>query len=318
MKLKNFTASDMAEAFALVKEALGADAVIISHEKTPDGRILLTAAVEDDEELLFDEREELEVRPSRRIFNDSVIRECLDYHGVLDVVRDRILSSVRRISAETGVFEDRKLLELCFADIFSFKNILDLQMPVKLFMGVPGSGKSTAIAKVATRAKLRNISCCIISADNVRAAAGTQLKAFADILETPFFEVAGSRGLFDAVKSLNGRYDLTLIDTPGINPFSEAQVDKVSGLSEAVRADVVLTMDAGKNTLEAVEIADIFCNIGARLLLPTRLDLTRRVGALLSVASCCEMSFCAAGVSGSIAEGLAEVDGKSLAKLVLA
>ena len=31
MKLKNFTASDMAEAFALVKEALGADAVIISH-----------------------------------------------------------------------------------------------------------------------------------------------------------------------------------------------------------------------------------------------------------------------------------------------
>ena len=89
-------------------------------------------------------------------------------------------------------------------------------------------------------------------------------------------------------------------------------------MTEAVRADMILTMDAGKNTFEAVEIADIFAGIGARFLLPTRLDLTRRIGALLSVAACCEFGFCSASVSSSIAKGLSPVDGEALAKLVLA
>ena len=59
-------------------------------------------------------------------------------------------------------------------------------------------------------------------------------------------------------------------------------MEKVSLLAEAVRADMILTVDAGKNTFEAVEIADIFAEIGARFLLPTRLDLTRRIDTVLS------------------------------------
>ena len=157
-----------------------------------------------------------------------------------------------------------------------------------------------------------------MSTDNVRAGANSQLQAFADILGTDFCFVKTPRGLYDTVEEARQKYALVLIDTPGINPFLPEEVEKVSLLAEAVRADMILTMDAGKNTFEAVEIADIFAEIGARFLLPTRLDLTRRIGALLSVAACCEFGFCSASVSSSIAKGLSPVDGEALAKLVLA
>ena len=201
--------------------------------------------------------------------------------------------------------------------MFKFHDVLDCKQPVKMFMGVPGSGKSTAIAKVATQAKLQKLSACIISTDNVRAGANSQLQAFADILGTNFRFVKTPRGLYDMVEEAKQKYTLVLIDTPGINPFQTEEVEKVSLLTEAVRADVILTMDAGKNTMEAVEIADVFAEIGAKYLLPTRLDLTRRIGALLSVAACCDFGFCGASVSSSIAKGLSKVDNASLAKLVL-
>ena len=110
-----------------------------------------------------------------------------------------------------------------------------------------------------------------MSTDNVRAGANSQLQAFADILGTDFCFVKTPRGLYDTVEEARQKYALVLIDTPGINPFLPEEVEKVSLLAEAVRADMILTMDAGKNTFEAVEIADIFAEIGARFLLPTRL-----------------------------------------------
>lgn len=318
MKLKNFIAPDMASAFALVREALGDEAVIISHEKKANGQIEIVAAVEDVEEISFDEEEKVAVQPSRWRYDDAELRESLDYHGVLDVIKERVLARCRKIATEEKISSEQELLTQCFDKMFVFHNVLDLRQPVKMFMGVPGSGKSTAIAKTATQARLQNISCSIISTDNVRAGANGQLQAFADILETDFTFVKSPRGLFDAVEKAKKQYQLILIDTPGINPFIEAEVEKVSLLTEAVKADMILTMDAGKNTYEAVEIADIFAQIGAGYLLPTRLDLTRRIGALLSVASCCELGFCSASVSSSIAKGLSAIDSKSLAKLILA
>lgn len=318
MKLKNFTAPDMASAFAMVREALGEEAVIISHEKNASGQINLIAAIEEPDEISFDIKEKIEVRPSKWKYDDSLLRESLDYHCVLDVVEERILARCRKISAEENIRDDKNLLTACFETMFTFHNVLDFSRPVKMFLGVPGSGKSTAIAKAATQATLQGIGCCIVSTDNVRAGANNQLQAFADILETEFRFVKTPRGLYEKVEEAKKQFALVLVDTPGINPFVAEEVEKLNLLTEAVKADVILTMDAGKNTGEAVEIADIFTEIGARFLLPTRLDLTRRIGALLSVASCCELGFCSASVSSSIAKGLSPINAQSLAKLVLA
>ena len=316
MRLKPFIAANMTEAFALVRQELGDDAVIVDTENLPGGKVRLIAALEE-EDVFFDDKEQPQSAPRRVDFDDSLIRECLEYHGVIDVVKGKILAQLRNIHKEQGINEDKYLLENSFKRIFRFSSLFNRDRRLKLFMGVPGSGKSTAIAKFAAQGKFNNFKSCIISTDNVRAGANSQLKAFADILEVPFIFAADARKLFEQAEAEVKNYDYVLIDTPGINPFIPAEVEKLSLLTEAVKADMILTMDAGRNQYEAVESADIFCSAGAEYLLPTRMDLTRRVGALLSVAGCTGLSFCSAGVSSKIASGLADVSSGSLAILVL-
>mgnify|MGYP004593806337 FL=1 len=317
MKIKSFSAATSMEAMRLASEALGRDAVIISTETLEDGQVRITAALEEKEEISFNEDDELKLLDSRTVFDDSIIRECLNYHSVLDLVKERVLSRVRGISKSQKIFDDEKLLTACFKEMFKFSAPLNTPLKIKLFMGTSGSGKSTAIAKTATQAKLKNISACIISTDNVRAGANQQLEAFAQILDVDFMFCKNGRMLFDTVKEVENKYELVLIDTPGINPFIPEDVGKVGAFVEAVSADAILTMASGLNTYEAIEIAEVFTELGARYLMPTRMDLTRRIGSLLSVASCCELGFCSAGVSASIAKGLAEITPRSLARLIL-
>lgn len=317
MKIKNITAPNMMTALAEVKAQLGDEAIIISSENTADGNIIVTAALEDEFEINFDDRDEVEVIPLRGVFEDKYLRECLEYHTVVSTIGEKIMATARQISSEQQLFNDRLVLEKTFEKLYDYQDILDLRQPVKLFMGTPGSGKSTAIAKTATLAKFKKIPSCIISTDNVRAGANKQLEAFAKILELDFYFCNDERSLYQKVNEVKNRYQLILIDTPGINPFIDNEVDRVGKFSEIVKNQAILTMDTGRNTLEAVEIAEIFFRIGARCLLPTRLDLTRRIGSILSVAACCNFSFCAASVSSSIANGLAAIDSQSLAKLVL-
>ncbi|MDR1025938.1 MAG: hypothetical protein LBL47_00935, partial [Lactobacillus sp.] len=157
----------------------------------------------------------------------------------------------------------------------------------------------------------------IISTDNVRAGANKQLEAFADILDVDFKFVKGGKALFTMVQERNNNYDMVLVDTPGINPFDEEDVEKIREICDSLKGDKIMTIDAGKNTFEAVEIGGIFKEIGANLFLPTRLDLTKRIGSTLSIASCCELGFCAASVSANIAKGLANVSNKSLTQLIM-
>lgn len=307
----------MMAALAEVKAQLGDEAIIISSENTADGQILVTAALEEDFEINFDERDEVEVVATKGVFDDRYLRDCLEYHAVVQNVGEKIMAVARQISAEQQIFDDKLILEKTFDKLYAYQDILDLRQPVKLFMGTPGSGKSTAIAKAATLAKFKKISTCIISTDNVRAGANKQLEAFAKILELDFYFCKDERSLYQQVNDAKKRYALILIDTPGINPFIDNEVNRVGKLGEVVKNQAILTIDTGRNTFEAVEIAEIFAKIGACCLLPTRLDLTRRIGSIMSVAACCDFSFCAASVSSSIANGLAPIDSRALAKLVL-
>ena len=81
---------------------------------------------------------------------------------------------------------------------------------------------------------------------------------------------------------------------------------------------MIMTLDGGRNVSDSVEIADIFSSLGADCLLPSRLDLTRRAGAVLSVPGCTGFRLGAAGVGASIVQGLSKVDSRSLTKLILA
>lgn len=316
MKIKKFIAATMPAALAQIKNELGDEAVILSSENI-DGRLHLTVAVDETEDFDFAEDETVKEIDTKAFFDETSLREALDYHGVLDLVQYHVLSACREANRKYGRADDMFVMRKALEQTFRFKPLFGEMTPVKMFMGTPGSGKSTAIAKVATQAKFKGIKTAVVSTDNTRAGANKQLEAFADILEVDFVFYKEARELFRYIKNHSGEYGCILIDTPGINPFVKAELDKVAPFADSLKCDKILTFDAGRNVYEAVEAAEIFGELGATGLLPTRLDLTRRIGSVLSIADCCNMALSGASVSASIAKGMAEMDAASLAKLIL-
>jgi flagellar biosynthesis protein FlhF len=111
--------------------------------------------------------------------------------------------------------------------------------------------------------------------------------------------------------------DAAVIDTAGCNPLDRAGLKQLGDAAQAARAELILVMAAGGDVLESAECALAFAEAGARALITTRLDATRRLGAVLSAADVGRLGLAAAGVSPSIGDGLIEIDPVALARLIL-
>ena len=314
MRIRKFVDKDIGQLMLLVKKELGPDAVIISTSLLPDGQTELIAAIEEEDFDFGPDFEQPEIMPA--CYTDTKLREALSFHAPTGEVQAKMLAAARQYAAEHHSNDDGEILFNCLQQSLQYYDIFDCEHPVLLFAGIQGSGKTTALVKIATLAKLKKLPVAIISTDNVRAGSNTQLKAFADILEADFQVVRQNTVLYDKVLSAQEQYPLVLIDTPGINPFSSKELARLAEICRAVACRKILVADAGHNAEEAVEAAELFSGLGLDCLLPTRLDLTRRLGAVLSVAAAgYKLGY--ASVSSSITKGLARVTNQSLTKLIL-
>ena len=129
--------------------------------------------------------------------------------------------------------------------------------------------------------------------------------------------------------SLPGRHEITRL--PGIVksrdvgielPHSEELapetiIDVHRQLIEAADAEPVLVLAAGGDVAEAAEIVGSFAAIGARRMVVTRLDISRRLGAMLVVAEAGPLAFSDVSFSPQVARGLKFLTPQALARLLM-
>jgi flagellar biosynthesis protein FlhF len=111
--------------------------------------------------------------------------------------------------------------------------------------------------------------------------------------------------------------DLVFIDSPGLNPFSHHDMDYLKGLISAADVEPILVIAAGGDAAEAGDIGEAFSAAGATRLLATRLDMTRRLGAILSAADGGQLMFSEVSLNPHVATGLCAVNPVSMARLIL-
>jgi flagellar biosynthesis protein FlhF len=85
--------------------------------------------------------------------------------------------------------------------------------PAEVFVGPPGVGKTTTVAKIAAQARAREgLRIGLVAADGIRVGAIEQLRLYADIIGTPFFV---ARTPADLAHTLAAAPAPVLVDTPG-------------------------------------------------------------------------------------------------------
>lgn len=158
---------------------------------------------------------------------------------------------------------------------------------VVFFIGPTGVGKTTTIAKVASKFKLdAGKKVALLSADTYRIAASEQLKTYANILDTPFSIVYAPEELNQAIAQL-ADYDLILVDTAGFSHKNMEQKDDikklVNSLDKKYEKEVFLVVSATAKYKDLVNIADVYHDIADYKLIFTKLDETSAYGNLLNI-----------------------------------
>ncbi len=312
MRLKSFTASTMAEAMEMVRQELGDDAIIVSTQRAGGVKgFRVTAALEPaDADMMVAEL--LGEGPGAQAA--EALKEAFLRHGLPQRLIDRLVNAART----TGSSNPQAACASALEAGFTFAHLPEISSPRPIMMvGPPGSGKSIAVAKLAARAVLRRHDVSVVTCDNIRAGATAQLAAFTRILEVELLTAKGTESLRRAVESLNGMVDLVLVDSPGVNPFKQSDMEFLQELIEASDVEPVLVMAAGGDPVEAGEMGEAFAQVGVSRLFASKLDTTRRLGAILVAAEVGGLALSDVSASPHVASGVSPISALSLAQLLI-
>lgn len=333
MRLKTFNGTSMNDIMRQIKKDLGDDAVIISSRSQDDGSLRVTAAIEDnavpdeiieihedgidgidDDTSLFGGIQDYGSLPDHSLDEQlDIISKLLTRHNVPGYLHDKIMSQAE----SNPVGNSAQMLSSAFEQIFDFDTLPEksYERPMML-VGQPGAGKTTTIAKLAARAVLNKLKPVVITADTTRAGGVEQLAAFMRVLNINLIKVNNPEELKKAILD-NANADQILIDCPGLNAFDANAMKELFSYTRVVPMDLVVILPGGMDMEECTEIARAFAVLGAKWLVPTRIDMTRRLGGILAAADSANLAFAGMGHKPDIADGFTSVDATILAKLFL-
>lgn len=212
---------------------------------------------------------------------------------------DRNLSSEERLAFALGAH-------------FRFANLDEvLRLPALLVIGPPGAGKTALIARLAARLDPRRV--LAITTDVANTGGLRQLEEYMNVLGMALAVAKDEAALEEAVAGASRR--IVLIDTPAAVPG--AADETLRAFKAAAGAEAVLAMPADLDAAEAQTLGEWAGNIGAGLMVATRLDLARRVGSVMAAADSGGLAPFAAALTPHFAYGLKALPPAMLARRIL-
>ncbi|HOC22739.1 MAG TPA: signal recognition particle protein [Anaerolineaceae bacterium] len=159
---------------------------------------------------------------------------------------------------------------------------------VIMLVGLQGSGKTTAAAKLAKNLRSKGERVMLVAADIYRPAAVKQLQTLGEKLDIPVYSQEGAkpvqivRGAYEAAKK--GAYSVIILDTAGRSQLDDALMDELVGIQSTINCNEILLVVDAMTGQEALNIAQGFHKaIPITGLIMTKIDGDARGGAAISI-----------------------------------
>ncbi len=161
---------------------------------------------------------------------------------------------------------------------------------VVMFVGINGTGKTTAIAKIAYRLQNNGKTVVMAACDTFRAGAIEQLTIHADKLGCKIVkqnqDADPAAVAFDAVEHARSKMkDVVLVDTAGRMQTNSNLIEEMKKIVRVAKPDLKVFVGdslAGNNAIEQAKVFDDAIGIDAVIL--TKIDTDAKGGAALSIA----------------------------------
>ncbi len=158
---------------------------------------------------------------------------------------------------------------------------------VVFFVGPTGVGKTTTIAKIASKFSVeQKKKVALLTADTYRIAAAEQLHTYANILETPFRIIYTAEEVEASLRDF-ASFDYILVDTAGHSQQNVALRENMNTFIHAVdglaEREVFLVVSATTKYRDLLNIADSYSAVADYKLIFTKLDETVTLGNLYNL-----------------------------------
>lgn len=158
---------------------------------------------------------------------------------------------------------------------------------VLFFIGPTGVGKTTTIAKLASKLKVNDKKkIVLLTTDTYRIAAAEQLKTYANILEVPFKVIYSPEELVSAISDFS-ESDYILIDTAGHAHTNESQKNGtkqfLSCVADEIDKQVYLVLSATTKYRDLKSVCETYAQFTDYSLIFTKLDETVALGNLYNI-----------------------------------
>ena len=200
--------------------------------------------------------------------------------------RSYTLEQVVELSVKDAVRDVLKINE------FDFDEWLDgREKPtVIMFVGINGTGKTTAIAKLTNRIQKQDKTVVLAACDTFRAGAIEQLGIHADKLGCKIVKqdhgADPAAVAFDAIEHAKSkRKDVVFIDTAGRMQTNSNLIEEMKKIVRVAKPDLKIFVGDSLAGNDAIEQAKVFDNaIGIDAVILTKIDTDAKGGAALSIA----------------------------------
>lgn len=161
--------------------------------------------------------------------------------------------------------------------------------PVKIvFVGLQGTGKTTACAKLALYLKKKKKSVLLTSLDVYRPAAREQLKALANKVGVDFYEDSSDcpQEIAQGAQRKAKFYDVLIVDTAGRLQIDEPLMQELKTVTELLNPQEVLYVQDAMAGQESLNVAKSFSQqVPITGAITTKMDSDTRAGAILGLKS---------------------------------
>ena len=188
------------------------------------------------------------------------------------------------------------------------------------FIGPTGVGKTTTIAKIASKYKMQyNAKIAFLTADTYRIAAVEQLRTYANIMGIPMEVIYTEDDLVKAQKKY-ADYDLIFVDTAGRSHRNKEQRDDIESLLNVISnesKETYLVLSATTKYKDLVKITETYSDITDYNLIFTKLDETGSVGNIFNIRMLTNAPLSYVTFGQDVPDDIELIDAQSIAKKLL-
>ncbi len=221
----------------------------------------------------------------------QIVYDTLIEQNVMDAVALDILKEVKDLKA--GESDLNKIVKVAYNNIIKLigepyqideNECYRFNSKVILFMGPTGVGKTTTIAKLASKFILeKSMSTGLITADTYRMGAVDQLRMYADILDVDLVVAYTNNDLKQGYENMNGNKNIIFVDTAGRSHKNDANVDElVSLINEIPDCEKFLVVSLTTKSEDILSIVNTYNQFIDFKIIFSKSDETNALGAIVN------------------------------------